>query len=583
MMPALASVSRDRWLVSNAIGQLFSVQLARNASRWTAQVSQAIRIIDKNGVQEQDGQQLQSAHASSDGTILMILTRTAKRTGTSDVPFDSPSRAPEVSSARHRGSPTRFQFACFQLKPEQPFDAQNATELWRLGSATIPHLVNYCATLNRFVIGAGTALEFLEQFLTDQQQVERESIPRIATGQRQQTSVKSYPPLRPSEPAPPFSWLQDADSLTVVFAVPSDLPTSSIRLTFSRQFLSLHIGSARSGIASSDDSHTLPRVSHKRLWDTIDPHTSVWTFDREAEGRDTAFGLLTLHLEKATPGLKWMDVFADTRDDTIRDVAELGSTQGSTAGVFTGIKEQQALEGVAETVDPSELASISEKMAQWTQTSLPSSVVDDGVGHGVPTSLSGEEIDVEVDASSGRPLIVTWVEDSNSQTPRLVCPHSTIPFALISTALPLGPRIQEDSAVVVKHDVDGLLFTPPLDDSQSYVWRHISTFPAIAFVLATKRDARFVYHVGRDAVLAFDSPSAFSLVSPLERANNGGGNLFVYYRPPGVKEKIGNQRVFRIGGPSSGSLMGVAGYRKSDGAIHVLALCEHEIVTIRLM
>ncbi|GAA6063273.1 hypothetical protein JCM10212_004288 [Sporobolomyces blumeae] len=458
----------------------------------------------------------------------------------------------------------------------------------------------------------------------------------------------------------PFSWTQDKSSLTVAFPIPSDTPTSSIRITFSRLFLTLHIGSASSvvkGTSSSSSpgptaqprqSHAfeLPRISHKKWWAEIDPHTSVWTFDREAEGRDSTFGILTLHLEKRFEGTKWSDVFetTTTKDDADRDVemdgtGRLGGRGGGDGGKIREMGEGEEYEGVPETVDPSELAKISEDFEKWTRGIMEGGGVaasQEGLGHGVPTSLMGDEMDVEVDAEGGRGFVVSWIDArgggrgetrheagrecrpdenvetrSTKQATQVHTPHPTIPYSILSTALPLVGATATDSApdqtITIKHDVDGLVFSPPTDRTphppstdntpgarrrNPFEWTHTSTFPALAFVLATKRDTKFIHHLSSRCVLAFDSPSILSNASASSDPSSSSersvttasaGNLFIYLAPEPRGALKGKQMVIKLGtaGRSTGQLMGVAGVELEGGEVAVVALCENELLVIR--
>jgi hypothetical protein len=225
-------------------------------------------------------------------------------------------------------------------------------------------------------------------------------------------------------------------------------------------------------------------------------------------------------------------------------------------------------------------------MEQWAQGIMKGGLghSEEGLGSGIPTSLMGDEIDVEVDAESGRPFVVTWIEEAAKPgAPQLICPHPSVPYSLLSTAIPLASSAPADPTVTIKHDVDGLLFAPPAS-SDTYRWTHQSTFPALAFVLATKRDTRFVYHYSTRACLAFDAPAL--LPGPqMTRHNLSGGNLFAYFAPPvsRARETKGTQMVVRVGGPGSGALMGVSAIELDGGETAVLALCENELVVLRIL
>ena len=57
--------------------------------------------------------------------------------------------------------------------------------------------------------------------------------------------------------------------------------------------------------------------------------------------------------------------------------------------------------------------------------------------------------------------------------------------------------------------------------------------------------------------------------------------MFVYFTPR-PQENKGKQMVLRVGDGGSGSVMGVAGIELEEGEIAVVALCERELVILRL-
>jgi len=56
----------------------------------------------------------------------------------------------------------------------------------------------------------------------------------------------------------------------------------------------------------------------------------------------------------------------------------------------------------------------------------------------------------------------------------------------------------------MRNTIDGLFYTAPVLPGIDG-WSHMATFPALSFVLASKRDTKFVFHAGKDAVLVFES------------------------------------------------------------------------------
>lgn len=563
--PTPLAIDARRWAVSDGAGRLHVVAVERVTQQWTGTVEASYELLEEEAGSDLLPFRLHSVDVLASGAVIALLSVTAKMAASSTT----------LSAAERLNirSTTVFDYLSVDLSTASSQDGDDKMDdvaptamevLWRLRSHDLPSFVTFVPESNRYIIGAASPL-----FASLADAPSKES-PKLPSSDHERVSVSgaTITELVESERPPPFSWTQDKESVTLVFAVPSDTPTSSIRATFSRQFLSIIVGDAASALSSSARPADLPRVSHKKLWDTIDPHTSVWTFDREAEGRNSTYGLLSLHLEKGNPGTRWSDVFATSPpiEDGIPSL---------------GVSDRE-LEGVHETLDPSDLANISESMEKWTQSVAGTDAARLEQGNEQPSSLMGQEIDVEVDGESGRAMVVTWIEDVLSHTPRLVRPHPTIPYALLSTPLPLaGPTTTPDHSIVVKHDVDGAIFSPPLAPPL-YSWTHIATFPALAFVLATKRDAYFVHHLADRAVFAFDSPSSSTVAAEGAVGRSGAGNLFVYYNTEGPKDPKGKQMVLRVGGPQSGALMGTSGVQGSDGSTVLLALCEKELVIFRV-
>ncbi|CAL1713091.1 unnamed protein product [Somion occarium] len=334
---------------------------------------------------------------------------------------------------------------------------------------------------------------------------------------------------------PPYSWTQTSDSVTVAFPLPSDTPKNAIRVTFSPRTLTVLVQKE-----DTDDalSIPLPHYTAKVLWDGIQPSASFWTWDRQAEH---SFGLLTLHLDKQHEGTRWAQVFAlsGTRPagDTSEDDVE-----------------------VPETLDPSELYLIRESLEKYTAALQKGEDASGlGLGRGVP-SLGEGEMDPEIDSADANTVCVTWVgvDGSVPSWERSL----DAPFTLLSTPFPSSPAPQP--TLIVKNGVDGVLFTlseasSPSDPPE---WKHTSTFSALSFVLASKRDTRFVHHVSDQAVLAFESGTR--------------GNVYIYRNTAGIHDPVAKQAVLKIGGGAGGSLLGVGMMHTKVGKPIILCLCEGE-------
>ena len=339
----------------------------------------------------------------------------------------------------------------------------------------------------------------------------------------------------PTKP-PPYSWTQTTDSVTVAFPLPSNIPKSAIHVTLTAKTLSILI---KHELPFSDPALELPRYSLKQWWDAINTSTSFWTWDREADKR---FGLLTLHLDKSHEGTRWTHVFTSVGRKLESEVTDPTDSE------------------VAETLDPSELYQIREALEKYTSALLTGEDASGlGLGSGMP-SLAEGELDASLDSEVGRRFWLTWI-GLDGTTPSWASEEGVSSY-LLSTPLP-G---LSDNSLIVKSDIDGLLFElPPASNAASpSTWTHKATYSALAFVLASKRDTRFTHHVSSEAVIAFESGSSY-----------GSGNAYVY-RGAKKTEKTTKQAILKISGGQSGALLGVGVVSNM-----ICCLCEQELVVVK--
>ncbi|PPR01743.1 hypothetical protein CVT24_001563 [Panaeolus cyanescens] len=366
---------------------------------------------------------------------------------------------------------------------------------------------------------------------------------------------------------PPYSWTQTSDSVTVAFPLPSTTPKNKIKVLFTTQTLTLHVDSYP--LSSSDDTSApgsapaikLPHYSAKALWANVNTSSCFWTWDREGEH---TYGLLTLHMEKRHEDTRWPQVFADqpTPDDP----------------------------EVPETLDPSELYLIRESLEKCTaalKTGEDASGL--GLGRGMP-SLAEGEMDEEVDDAIGRTAWVNWI-DSNGGVPswspaaknNKAGQWEEEPVKILSTPLPGSLVKSDDVSLVLKQDLDGTLFE--LDtgfkqgsDSASLKnpeWKHTNTYSALSFVLASKQDTRFTYHIPGYGVLAMEGGSI----------RDRGCNLYIYRAPknPGTKNKHEKQSILGIVDGSGGALLGAGCVRGLSGEPIIVCLTERDLVLIKCL
>lgn len=361
---------------------------------------------------------------------------------------------------------------------------------------------------------------------------------------RADENLEQTPVDNPEKPHP-YSWTQTSDAVTVAFPLPSNTPKEKIKVLFTVQTLTLHVD-VEPVTSENGTSVPIPHHSTTALWDSVNTTSCFWTWDREAEH---SYGLLTLHMEKKNEGTRWMRVFASS-----------GTNQENVE--------------VPETLDPSELWHIRESLEKYTaalRTGDDASGL--GLGHGVP-SLGEGEMDEEVDATVGRQAYLTWVEDSGS-TPVWYKTHSWNEDPVTVLATPMPGSISESSGdleLILKRDVDGVVYS--FDPTSPSTWNHTSTYHALAFVLASKQDTRFTYHIPSRGVLAFEGGSA----------RDRGANVYLYRPPAKTQDKWSKQSVLQVDDGSGGALLGVGCVKfrgGKEGNVVVVCLTEGDLVLIR--
>ncbi|KAK7056796.1 hypothetical protein VNI00_002513 [Paramarasmius palmivorus] len=350
------------------------------------------------------------------------------------------------------------------------------------------------------------------------------------------------PSTEPPKP-PPYSWTQTSDSVTVAFPLPSTVQKSQIQVQITTDSLSIRIDE---NVEDTGLSVPLPRYASKQLWDRVSPSSSYWTWDREAEHK---FGLLSLHFDKQNEGTKWMQVFAS-------------------AGTRTASEAAPEDVEVPETLDPSELWHIREALEKYTtalRTGEDASGL--GLGTGVPGLAEGE-MDEEVDSSVGRKAYITWIGIGDGASPSWALPGREYPFQLLSTPLPGWGVADSAPTLIVKEGLDGVVFRLNSGTEDTVPkWEHDSTFSALAFVLASKRDLRFVYHT-QDLVFALENGAQYR-----------GGNAYIYRTVP-RGEKWAKQAILKVM-DGNGTLLGAGGI-EVHGKPVLLCLTESELVIVRV-
>ncbi|KAI0712185.1 hypothetical protein C8Q76DRAFT_797062 [Earliella scabrosa] len=529
--PSAAFVDPNSLFISDGYGSLYALRLGDNGPAELLGTYE-LSIPDAfESAQRAVPFRLHQAVAADPHGVVVVLS--SKHYPKDAPPLTKGSKAPSV----------KFDIWGVQipLPIVQASEAQALHILWHRRGEDVPVYTAYDSTRRSFLFVGSSA------YLTT----------TVASAPRYEPSADEIAPIprkgenldgdgaAPAVPKPPpYSWTQTSDSVTIAIPLPADTPKEHIKVAFSPRTLTVLVEGSDTSAPDSDVPVMIPRFTLKTLWDGIHASTSLWTFDRTAERR---FGILALHLDKQHEGTRWPQVFASS-----------SNTNG------------EPEEEVPETLDPSELYNIREALEKYTAALRDGTDASGlGLGRGVPSLAEGERDD-EVDLSVGKSVCLTWVgADGSPVFSASKDGHGDdSPMQVLSTPFP-GAAGSFKISLVAKNGLDGVTFTlqPSTTTEEPPRWEHTSTYSALSFVLASKRDTRFVHHVASRAVLAFESG-----------ARDLGGNVYVY-RGAGPKENTARQSILKIGGGPAGSLLGV-GLMKVQGKVVILCLCEGELVVL---
>lgn len=332
-------------------------------------------------------------------------------------------------------------------------------------------------------------------------------------------------PVAPPSGQHPYEWTQTASSVVITFYIPDTFQASrDISCVIHPHQLDLQLF-PRGGEVSASLKAFL-ETQRRDWWDTVDKEESTWTWEKTSAKK--GMGALTLHLEKANSGNTWSQVFSPQNENEV-EVPQTMSAEEADAVRASLDKFTGEMDG---------------KMDQ-SATALPGLLREE---------MEDEEPET---ASRGGELVFTY--DSTPQ-------DGIIPVKMLSTSL-------NDDTIIIKGNVDGHVFAPTADAS----WKHLSTNPALSFVLASKRDVHFTFHLMHDnlaTVLAFESRGA------------AGGNIYVYWpiedealaKSGKRRAETGRQGVIKYG-EEAGSIVGVRRVRL-DGRDLLIAIGEHAIIVL---
>lgn len=438
-----------------------------------------------------------------------------------------------VRSAKEGKTDVSFDIAAVDI-PSSVNSASGERKLvpvWTLHGAEPVEYVRWSAELGKWIVGAAEALTA-----------------RLPTDTVDEPIITQE--IKDTEEA--YTWTQTHDSVTVTldltFPSSSDSarfdPQADVLVLLSADALTLRFPErdvkGKSPILTRAQAAFLESTAAGRdWWDTVRAGRaeSAWTF----EWVDGERGRLTVRLEKENEGVRWASVFAPQDGEQVDELLSEGQ-----------VKEA------------------AERMARWDG---PEGGRDEGKrSAGLGSAVLDEEVEDDDfdddpafsgavgDASSGAHAGTRWVVTTVGKTGEVGASDST---QILSTAF-------ARTSVIVKSHLDGLVFTPTSDG-----WNHVATDPALAFVLASKRDTQYVRHITtpRGAIVcAFEST----------QLDGTGGNVYAYWpvEDTGARTKNGKsaatvakQAVAKFVPAGVGALLGVAEV-VVDGRPVIVGLCE---------
>ncbi|CAB4399401.1 hypothetical protein RhiirA1_527939 [Rhizophagus irregularis] len=333
----------------------------------------------------------------------------------------------------------------------------------------------------------------------------------------------------------PYIWTQTSSDVTICFQLPKGTPKTAIHCNFSQTHLSLTINLDDNPNVSPGQP-PIPCYAFTRLFDLIDPSVSLWTIE-------PTIGLLTLHLEKHNHNTRWSHVFQ--HDD-----------------------------GVFETLDPNEFAEFRERLEKFTSDPIQdTNEQSDQSGAFKPLQhLIGHETEESIDFE-GKSSVFMWFEREGD----LIAKSSGNEYLCRQFEwcenVEISNNISVLPSVCLKSDVDGTVYSigHPIDSSKldvsPLVITHIATFNAFAFVQASKREKRFMFH---------DPKYRFVII--LE----GDHRAFVYMRHEG-REKHDEQSVVELTASTSGDPEIIGVQMASIENAHVIILKSNSLFIIKLL
>ena len=269
---------------------------------------------------------------------------------------------------------------------------------------------------------------------------------------------------------PKFFWYQGVEDMAIWVPLPENIKKQEIKVVLKPSNMSTKI---RNEV-----------VFEGKLWNVLDSDSMTWTIDAKKRR-------LEITVCKANVGMVWQRFLAD-----------------------------QAQDG-EEVMDPAMVDKIHEQLAHLTtEDPMP----DPNAGKNGQVFNNQELEDCDENAEVSRAFILIKSSIKSNASPKVNVGDKQFLFRApsLEAALP--------NVLCLRHDVDGLIWQPNVQDNGTLSFDHIDTFNAFGYVRASKTQTRFVV-----------APPSRSYVSIIDRIRH----VYLYRKPEPISSgcELRNRKV----------------------------------------
>ncbi|WWC89476.1 uncharacterized protein L201_004400 [Kwoniella dendrophila CBS 6074] len=622
--PSVTPLTSSKWAISSGSGSLYILSTSSHTDQHTQEGEFIARydissIMTDSPSKEPSPFLLRASHTVSEDEVNLLITRSIRPSDTKR----------NITSAQL----TKFELIEITLNPNlrnEVDDQQSIDNLkvnWKLLGGDLPIHCYWSSskdTEGGWVVlsSEGYKLPINGSENAEESEIERtkrereEKISKLGLGASLSPSTSTEAELADAQKRKedtemdveeeenkvyPYSWTQNSDSINMIIPIPKEIKREDIQLILSSTTFSFSI----SNTSSIDTSYELDRFLSKKdkaFWAEIDSELSRWIFD-------STRNQIEIDLTKIDQNVRWPSIFSVSADndeddgDGEEEVPETLSTEmlESVRQSFNSIKTRNENEDKDEPMNPH--PAIPALLREEMDFDLDDDEAFGENAGGEYDELSGGSTKV------GKEVLIGYITKSRDDDGSIVSSNwSKTSTSILSTPLTgsTNQSNRDQRGIIIKSAVDGLLFDPPTNaDISKNPWKHISTNPALAFVLSSKKDLRLIKHLttisaGSTEIHPHEnveptSPSSSKRQKPSTETQNiaettvlafdsgssiGQGNLYIYYPPGKGDRNVAKQGVIPVSGGEKGALLGV-GAVTVKGKQVVVILTEKSLVLLK--